>query len=214
MSAMALVSPQMQGRHGMEMIPRWCTKEVPISPAVWRCLCDGGFHAHGEMRASSGQARSMSFSWRTTPSLVPSSPPTDSFAATSVLIVPFFVLFAVMECYANGVLMNFLGSPPALSLCGCSLAPQFPSCPGPAENNENKQEQHMHPLSSARLQRLCMCVCKSWLAGKCCPSPDPHPNPSPPHFLPGSAHVLCAALLLFLSLLCCWRQTYPVMSGF
>lgn len=28
----------------------------------------------------------------------------------SVLIVLFFVLLAVMECYANGVLMSFLGS--------------------------------------------------------------------------------------------------------
>jgi len=120
----------------------------------------------GEMRASSGQARSMSFSWRTTPSLVPSSPPTDSFAATSVLIVPFFVLFAVMECYANGVLMNFLGSPPALSLCGCSLAPQLLSSPVvlalPRTTKTNKSSTFIpfHQLGSSGC--VCVSVSHGW----------------------------------------------------
>lgn len=34
----------------------------------------------------------------------------NGLCVLSVLIVLFFVLLAVMECYANGVLMSFLGT--------------------------------------------------------------------------------------------------------
>lgn len=155
-------------------------------------------------------------------------PPPESFAAFLCGAERFNCAF-LCSFRRNGVLCKWrfdefpwlsAGAIALWMLVGCSL-PQLSRACLPACSKQRKQTR----AAFIPFHRLAACVCVSvshgWQGSAAqahsqtrTQNPNPNPNPSALHFSPGSAHVLCAILLLCLSLLACWRQTYAVMTDF